>query len=140
MDIEFAKGNFFCPWRARLGEHRIGIGEQASKEIVLQVFACQWLCVVASDRERPAALIAGPAIEKNKKRLLISPEFEKIEVDRSLTEFGDWTLYARQPSSVLNSWRTSRGTSSSGLKAIERERNSEGSRVRQADRQASITQ
>jgi hypothetical protein len=59
-------------------------------------------------------------------------------VDRSLTEFEDWPLEARQTSSVLNSnsWKASRDTPSWLLKSEERERNSEGSRAgRQAGRQ-----
>jgi len=45
---------------AGLGEDCIGIGEQVGEEIVLDVFACQWLSVVAFDRDGFAALIAGP--------------------------------------------------------------------------------
>lgn len=45
---------------AGLGEYCIGIGEQVSEKIVLDVFACQWLSIVAFDRIGLAALTASP--------------------------------------------------------------------------------
>lgn len=60
LDVEIAKRDFFGPRGVWLGEHRIRIGEQVSEQIVLDVLARQWLCVVAFDGEHLAALIAGP--------------------------------------------------------------------------------
>jgi hypothetical protein len=49
--------------KAGLGEYCIGIGEQVGEQIVLDVFARQWLSVVAFDGEGLAALIAGTGVE-----------------------------------------------------------------------------